>query len=169
VPTGFGYTLPDQNGWSRYLHFQAAWLFLFAGAAYLLLGAVRGHFRRQLVPPVSERSWSALRQSIAEHLRPGAGAAPGHYNALQRISYLLVIFGLLPFMVWTGLAMSPAFASVVPGSVALLGGRQSARTLHFFATIALTLFVVVHVAMVARAGWKVQLRAMLTGTAEEGS
>src|SRR5437764_10357290 len=26
VPTGYGYVLPDQNGWSRYLHFEAAWL-----------------------------------------------------------------------------------------------------------------------------------------------
>src|SRR5689334_19385821 len=25
VPTGYGYVLPDQNGWSRYLHFQSAW------------------------------------------------------------------------------------------------------------------------------------------------
>src|ERR1700751_1842919 len=26
VPTGYKYTLPDQNGWSRYLHFEAAWI-----------------------------------------------------------------------------------------------------------------------------------------------
>src|SRR5476649_2376982 len=26
VPTGYGYLLPDQNGWSRYLHFEAAWV-----------------------------------------------------------------------------------------------------------------------------------------------
>src|SRR5947207_15900490 len=26
VPTGYGYTMPDQNGWSRYLHFQTAWV-----------------------------------------------------------------------------------------------------------------------------------------------
>src|SRR5690348_163824 len=25
VPTGYGYVLQDQNGWSRYLHFEAAW------------------------------------------------------------------------------------------------------------------------------------------------
>ena len=27
VPTGYGYVLPHQNGWSRYLHFQSAWVF----------------------------------------------------------------------------------------------------------------------------------------------
>ena len=26
VPTGYGYVMPDQNGWSRYLHFQSAWV-----------------------------------------------------------------------------------------------------------------------------------------------
>src|SRR5438445_2180438 len=26
VPTGYGYVLPDQNGWSRALHFEAAWI-----------------------------------------------------------------------------------------------------------------------------------------------
>ena len=26
VPTGYNYVLPDQNGWSRYLHFEAAWV-----------------------------------------------------------------------------------------------------------------------------------------------
>ena len=26
VPTGYGFVLPDQNGWSRYLHFEAAWV-----------------------------------------------------------------------------------------------------------------------------------------------
>ena len=35
VPTGYGYVLPDQNGWSRYLHFQAAWLAVLTGLLYL--------------------------------------------------------------------------------------------------------------------------------------
>jgi hypothetical protein len=26
VPTGYGYVLPDQNGWSRAQHFEAAWI-----------------------------------------------------------------------------------------------------------------------------------------------
>src|SRR5690349_15269938 len=29
VPTRYRIVLDDQNGWSRYLHFQAAWLTLF--------------------------------------------------------------------------------------------------------------------------------------------
>jgi thiosulfate reductase cytochrome b subunit len=82
---------------------------------------------------------------------------------LQRSTYLFVIFVLFPLVIWTGLAMSPAFVSAVPASVTLLGGRQSARTLHFFVSLALLLFLVVHVAMVCLAGFKSRTRAMITG------
>ena len=38
VPTGYGFVLPDQNGWSRNLHFQSAWLLLFTGLVYVWAG-----------------------------------------------------------------------------------------------------------------------------------
>jgi len=38
VPTGYGYVLPDQNGWSRYLHFEAAWALVLTGVVYLIFG-----------------------------------------------------------------------------------------------------------------------------------
>lgn len=167
VPTGYGFVLPDQNGWSRYLHFQAAWLALSTGLVYLLVGLRSGHFRNNLVPVAADRTWRALRNAIAEHLRLAASAFgdPWSYNALQRISYLVVIFVLFPLVIWTGLAMSPAFTAVVPDSVTLLGGRQSARTLHFFATVALVVFIFIHVAMITLAGFRSRLRAMITGAA----
>jgi thiosulfate reductase cytochrome b subunit len=84
---------------------------------------------------------------------------------LQRLSYLFVIFVLFPFVIWTGLAMSPAFVSAFPASVNLLGGQQSARTLHFFVTIALVFFLVVHVVMIIVAGFWSRMRAMITGRA----
>src|ERR1700735_1276281 len=34
VPTGYGYVLPDQNGWRRYPHFQAAWLVVLTRLVY---------------------------------------------------------------------------------------------------------------------------------------
>src|SRR5208282_797954 len=46
VPTGYGYVLPDQNGWSRYLHFQAAWAVVLTGLVYAIFGLVSGHFRK---------------------------------------------------------------------------------------------------------------------------
>ncbi|MEO7134049.1 MAG: cytochrome b/b6 domain-containing protein, partial [Vicinamibacterales bacterium] len=164
VPTGYSFVLPDQNGWSRFLHFQTAWLVLAAGCVYLMLGVQSGHFRRNLVPAPADRAWRVWRAQIVEHLqlRPSAFGDDRSYNVLQRISYLVVVFVLFPLMFWTGLAMAPAFTAVVPAAVELLGGRQSARTLHFFATIALTLFTIAHVAMVVLAGFGPRVRAMIT-------
>jgi len=64
-------------------------------------------------------------------------------------------------MVWMGLAMSPAITAAWPAIVTVLGGRQSARTLHFLVAIALVLFVLVHLAMVIRAGFKDETRLLL--------
>lgn len=61
--------------------------------------------------------------------------------------------------------MSPAFNSAVPAAVNLLGGRQSARTLHFFVSAFLLLFLIIHVAMVVLAGFTSRVRAMITGIA----
>lgn len=171
VPTGYSFVLPDQNGWSRSLHFQSAWLMLFTGIAYLIAGARSGHLGRRLIPAREDRTWRALRASITEHRRGKAIVQhqPGVYNVLQRTAYLCVVFVLFPLLIWTGLAMSPGFTAVVPLSVTSLGGHQSARTLHFVVMIALVLFTFVHVMMIARAGFGRLLRAMVTGTAEARS
>jgi len=168
VPTGYDYVLPDQNGWSRYLHFQSAWLLALTGLAYLGVGLGRGHFRTNLVPASADLRWPAVRHAIAQHLRfPSAAVADAwSYNPLQRIAYLLVIFVLVPAVIWTGLAMSPGFTAIWPSTVTLLGGKQSARTLHFVVSIALTLFLFVHLAMLVLAGFPSRLRAMITGEAE---
>jgi thiosulfate reductase cytochrome b subunit len=52
---------------------------------------------------------------------------------------------------------------VSPAVVTVLGGHQSARTLHFFLTLSLVLFVLVHVLMVYRAGFVIRTLAMITG------
>jgi thiosulfate reductase cytochrome b subunit len=84
---------------------------------------------------------------------------------LQRLTYLAVVFILFPLMIWTGLAMSPAITSVAPALVEALSGQQSARTIHFLVAIALVLFLIVHVAMVCRAGFVTRMRTMITGHA----
>ncbi|HKN59786.1 MAG TPA: cytochrome b/b6 domain-containing protein [Candidatus Acidoferrales bacterium] len=167
VPSGYGYVLPDENGWSRYLHFQAAWIVILTGLLYAISGFFTGHFRKNLLPGKADLSWRTLSTAIAGHLRfarPSETEA-WSYNVLQRLSYLLVIFVLFPLVVWTGLAMSPAFVSAFPATVNVLGGQQSARTLHFFVSLALVLFLLVHVAMVCLAGFRSRMRAMITGRA----
>jgi thiosulfate reductase cytochrome b subunit len=70
---------------------------------------------------------------------------------------------LFPLIIWTGLAMSPAVTSVFPWLATVLGGQQSARTIHFFTTIAIILFVLVHLIMVFRAGFAARTWPMITG------
>ena len=165
VPTAYKYVMPDQNGWSRYLHFQAAWLVLLTGAVYVLASLANGHFRKDLVPRRGQRDWQAYTHVLREHLHlRRANEDEIHaYNALQRTAYLAVIFLIFPLMIWTGLAMSPAFTAVAPWSVELIGGRQTARTLHFFLTGALVFFLVVHVAMIVIAGFRSRMTGMIRG------
>jgi len=165
VKTGYGYVLPDQNGWSRYLHFQAAWIVVLTGLLYVISGFFTGHWRKDLLPRKADLSWRAFSAAIASHVRfarPSTDEA-WSYNVLQRLSYLIVVFILFPLVIWTGLAMSLSFVSAFPASVTLLGGEQSARTIHFFVSIALVLFLVVHVVMICVAGFRSRMRAMITG------
>jgi thiosulfate reductase cytochrome b subunit len=135
------------------------------GLAYAVWGLWTGHFRSNLFPAPSDRTWQAVAQVISKHirLRRPDEAEAFSYNVLQRASYLLVIFVLFPLVIWTGLAMSPGFNSAFPAAVNSLGGRQSARTLHFFVSAVLLLFPVVHIAMVVLAGFTSRMRAMITG------
>jgi thiosulfate reductase cytochrome b subunit len=167
VRTGYDYVRSDQNGWSRYLHFQAAWAAVLTGLVYGISGLWTGHFRNNLFPSPADRTWRAFRGVIAKHLRlaPADESEAFSYNVLQRTAYLTVIFVLFPLVIWTGLAMSPAFNSAVPATVNLLGGRQSARTLHFFVSGFLLLFLIVHIAMVVLSGFRSRMRAMTSGLA----
>ncbi len=130
-----------------------------AGAAYGIAGLLSGHLRRELLPARGD-----LRHASA-HLRPRRPAADLDlaYNPAQRLAYSAVVIVLVPAMIWTGLAMSPAVTSVAPFLVNLLGGQQSARTIHFAVACALVLFLAGHVAMVALSGFRVRMRGMITG------
>jgi thiosulfate reductase cytochrome b subunit len=147
----------------RRWHFFFAWLFVLNGAAYLLVGLLDGHFQRHLLP--DRIQLRHIGRSILDHLalRFPKGEEARQYNVLQKLSYLLVIFILLPTMALAGMAMSPAIDAAVPQLVSLFDGRQSARTVHFIVATALVLFVLVHVLMVVLSGAFKNLRSMITG------
>ena len=108
---------------------------------------------------------AALSKDILNHLhfqRPDQAEA-WSYNVLQRLTYLSVIFVLLPLAIWTGLAMSPAILSVFPILATVCGGQQSARTIHFFVSVLLVLFLLIYIVMVCRAGFRNRMRGMITG------
>ena len=165
VPTGYNYVLPDANGWSRALHFEAAWIVVLTGLLYVVFSLATRHFRKNLIPSRADLSWRTLLISFLKPLRwerPSAADAYS-YNGLQRITYLFVILVLFPLVIWSGLALSLGFISAFPWAVNLLGGRQSARTIHFFVSLALVLFLFVHIMMVWLAGFWSRTRAMITG------
>jgi len=169
VPTGYKYVMPDENGWSRYLHFEAAWLLVLTALVYGVWGLVSGHFRRNILPLRGERSWGAIWARMVKYLHrsPPDKLEEKSYNVLQRVAYLVVIFVLFPLIIWTGLAMSPSFTGAFPATAWLIGGRQTARTLHFFLSWALVAFLIVHVAMIAISGFWRRMRAMTLGRARE--
>jgi thiosulfate reductase cytochrome b subunit len=159
------YDIFNQNGWGRSLHFLAAWFLVLPGVLYLLLGLFTGHFRWHIWPRVRELSPRLVGRDLVSHLRlriPSASAGP-RYGLLQKITYSFVIFAAAPLMVATGLTMSPAVTAAFPFLLDLFGGIQSARTIHFFASAVLVLFVIVHVVMVVRSGFRRHMRAMTIG------
>jgi thiosulfate reductase cytochrome b subunit len=160
------YDIFNQNSWGRSLHFLAGWFLALTGTAYLVAGVYTGHFRRHLLPGTDERAGKRVWQDLVSHLQfkfpPTTGGPP--YGILQKWSYAGVVFLALPLMIVTGLAMSPAITVAYPFLSNMFGGSQSARTIHFFAFAALTLFLVVHVLMVVLSGFRRQMRAMTLGT-----
>ena len=139
------------------------------GLLYFIYGVIAGHFWKNLLPRGADLSWRAFSSEIADHLRfkRPSEAEAWSYNVLQRLSYLFVIFILFPFVIWTGLAMSPAFVSAFPSTVNVLG-RPAIGAHHFISSSpsSLVLFLLVHVVMIFLAGFRSRMRAMITGRAD---
>ena len=143
---------------ARRWHFFFAWLLVLNGLVFYAFAFAGGHWRA-LVP--SRRQLAGIGRSIWDHLmlRFPHGA---EYNVLQKLAYFAVLFVLLPLMVLSGLAMSPALDNAVP-LLGLFGGRQSARAIHFITAFGLVLFFLVHIVMVLVSGVWNNLRSMITG------
>jgi len=158
-------TLPsDQDlGTGRAIHFIFAWLFVVNGLVYLLWGVATRHFRRDFVP--SGYQWRHIGRSIIEHarLRFPKGEEARQYNAIQKITYVLVALVLLPVLVLAGWTMSPGLDAAFPLLLDIFGGRQTARSVHFIAAFGVVLFVLIHVALVLVSGFFNNMRSMISG------
>ncbi|MBV1691452.1 cytochrome b/b6 domain-containing protein [Novosphingobium sp. G106] len=150
---------------ARQWHFAFAWLLVVPGLLFWLWGLITKHVQRDLAPTPAELHPRHLWQDIKDHarLRFHTGEAARRYNVLQKLSYIGVLFGLLPAMVLTGLTMSPGMDAAWPWLLDLFGGRQSARSIHFICAALLVLFIVVHLLMVVLAGPLNELRSIITG------
>jgi thiosulfate reductase cytochrome b subunit len=158
-------TIPDGRWLSmaRQWHLFFAWLLVINGLCYVIYSILSLHLTRDLAPTGGELR--SIGQSIVDHLhfRHPSGEASKRYNVLQKLTYLTVIFVLLPLVILMGLAMSPGFDTLWPGWVDVFGGRQSARTIHFIVAWLLVAFVLIHVFEVIITGLWNNLRSMISG------
>src|SRR5919199_2734063 len=133
-------------GLGRHWHFFSIVFWILNGAAYYILLFTSDEWQR-LIP----NSWSIVPQALHDmmlyasfHFPP-----PDHpYNAIQQLTYFVVVFFLGPFMIATGAAMSPAISARFPRYPKIFRGRQVARSLHFLGMIGFILFIIIHLTMV---------------------
>ena len=151
--------------WNRPFHFFFAWVLVLTGLSYVVGSFITQHFRKDLLPAKADLRWNRIVGVVSDHLRwkRREADAASTYNVVQRLTYLAVVFGLFPAILWTGLAMSFGVTSVFPILATALGGHQSARTLHFACVVLLLLFVIVHILMLCLAGFWRSVRTMITG------
>ena len=139
------------------LHFFFMWLFAINGFAYVIYLALSGEWRSLMPIPASFRR--APRVALHELHILKAAPPQGKYNDAQRIAYTAVVL-MGAGSVVTGLAIYKPLQ--LAWLTSLLGGYEWARWMHFWLTILFVVFLAVHVAQVALAGWA-NFRSMITG------
>ena len=150
---------------SRRWHLFFALVLAFGLLAFMIASLVNRHFLRDLRVRRGDLTPRVLWHDIREHLafRFHDPAHPGAYNVLQKLAYVSIIFLALPLVILTGLALSPGMDAAWPWLLDLFGGRQSARSLHFIAMVAISGFIVLHLVLVILAGVGNEIRSMITG------
>ena len=158
-------TVPSHQWLSmaRSWHFFFAWVFLINGLCYVIYTIASRHLLRDLWP--TRADIRGIGASVVDHLRfrHPTGEAAKRYNVLQKFTYLIVIFVLLPLIILMGFGMSPRLGTLFGGWVDWFGGRQSARSIHFIVAWLLVAFVLTHVFEVIITGLWNNLRSMITG------
>ncbi|WP_158744420.1 cytochrome b/b6 domain-containing protein [Acidisphaera sp. L21] len=136
-------------------HFAGMWFLVLNGLAYLIYGVFTGRFRERLLPIRIGELVQTVKDTLHFHI---AHEDLTHYNAVQKLLYIVVIVAGISQVV-TGLAIwKPVQLSFL---VPLFGGFQGARIVHFWGMVVIVGFLVVHVALavlVPRTIW-----AMLAG------
>ena len=147
----------------RQWHLFFAWLLVFNGILFTVYALVSRHVARDLVP--TRKDIRVIGLSIKNHLslRHPKGDEAKRYNVLQKLAYLVVLMGVAPVIVLTGLAMSPTMDAAFPWLLTVFGGRQGARTIHFLSCFSFVGFIVIHVVEVMLTGLFNNLRSMITG------
>ncbi len=150
-------------GLGRHWHFFSIMFWVLNGVIYVILLFATGEWVR-LIPT----SWSIFPAAlhtfvtyITLHIPPASAFHP--YDPLQQLAYASVVFLLGPFLIITGAGQSPAIEAQFPRFSRLLGGRQSARSLHFLGLLAFIAFIIVHVALVVITGFGPNMDKIVLG------
>jgi thiosulfate reductase cytochrome b subunit len=156
-----GYNLAIARRW----HLLFALVLGFGLLAFMVTSLINRHFQKDLRIRLVELRPAHLWFDLKEHLafRFHDPDHPGAFNIFQKLSYALTIFGLIPAMIVSGLALSPAMTAAWPWLLAVVGGRASARSVHFLAASGLVIFIVVHLVLVILAGAWPEVKSILTG------
>lgn len=144
-----GFAFPKEitlGGWlggALQWHFAAMWLLAGNGLLYLGFNLATGRLWHRFFPLSPRALLADLLAALKGRL---AHADPQHYNAVQRLAYLFVMFDSV-LLVLSGLVLWKSVQ--FPLLRELMAGYEGARRVHFFAMAALAAFVAVHLAMVA--------------------
>jgi thiosulfate reductase cytochrome b subunit len=149
---------------ARHWHLFFAWIFAFGFLVYLIISLINRHLR-DLHVEAREIAPKHLIEEVVHHakLQFPTGAAALKYNTLQKLTYIVVLFGLFPLVILTGLCLSPGLSPVTMWAIDLFGGRATARSIHFLAAGGIGLFIIVHLLLVVLAGPYNEIRSMITG------
>jgi len=145
---------------SRVVHFFFAWILVGTLFLWLVNSLLTGHLWRDII--LKPRDIRDLPRDIVDHIKLHFMHGKT-YSPLQKLAYFGVLVIAFPLIILTGLTMSPGMDSAWPWLLDLFGGRQTARTIHFFTMAAFVLFFVVHIIMVILANPINELRSMITG------
>lgn len=160
-------TLPEHYSLSmaRRWHFAFAWLLVLPWLVYIATSLINRHIAHELAPTRDELKPRAIWRDVVDHakFKFPKGAAALHHNFLQKMAYLSVLFGLIPAMVLSGLTLSPGMTAAWPWLLWLMGGRASARSVHFICMSLIVAFIVVHLLLVIVVGPYNEIRSMITG------
>ena len=122
-------------------HFFGMWILVINGLSYLTYGLVTGRFRRMLLPIRFDELIATIKDALRFHL---SHDDPTKYNTVQKLLYIGVICAGIMIVI-SGLAIwKPIQFSEL---VALFGGFQNARLVHFLCMTAIFFFLLVHVAL----------------------
>jgi thiosulfate reductase cytochrome b subunit len=121
-------------------HFGAMWVLMLNLLAYLIVGIISGHFRRDFLPV----SVDAFTRDFFAALRGRLDHRLGEYNAVQKLFYWGVLAAIL-VTILSGLSIwKPVQMKELTW---LFGGYEFARVVHFFGMTAIVGFLVVHLAL----------------------